>query len=131
DIDDAKAASLGVSATEINNTLGAAWAGRYIDDFIDRGRVKRVYVQADAKFRMVPDDLNRWSVRNNRGEMVPFSAFAAARWDYGSPRLERYNGIPAVQINGEGRPGVSSGDAMAEIERLVGQLPTGFSLAWT
>ena len=131
DIDNAKAAALGVSASEINSTLGAAWAGRYIDDFIDRGRVKRVYVQADAKFRMVPEDLNRWSVRNSRGEMVPFSAFAAARWDYGSPRLERYNGIPAVQINGEGRPGVSSGDAMAEIERLVAQLPSGFSLAWT
>jgi multidrug efflux pump len=131
DIDNAKAAALGVPAAEINATLGAAWAGRYIDDFIDRGRVKRVYIQAEAPFRMVPEDLNRWSVRNNRGEMVPFAAFASAHWGYGSPRLERYNGVPAVLINGEGRPGVSSGDAMAEIERLARQLPPGFSIAWT
>ncbi len=131
DIDNEKAAALNVAASEINTTLGAAWGGRYIDDFIDRGRVKRVYVQADAPFRMVPEDLNRWSVRNARGEMVPFSAFASARWDYGSPRLERYNGIPSLLINGEGAAGVSSGDAMAEIERLVTQLPPGFTLAWT
>jgi multidrug efflux pump len=130
-IDNAKAAALGVPAAEINATLGAAWAGRYIDDFIDRGRVKRVYIQAEAPFRMLPEDLNRWSVRNARGEMVPFAAFASARWGYGSPRLERYNGAPAVLINGEGRPGVSSGDAMAEIERLAQQLPPGYSIAWT
>jgi multidrug efflux pump len=131
DIDNAKAAALGLSHAEINNTLGAAWGGRYIDDFIDRGRVKRVYVQADAPFRMVPEDLYQWYVRNTRGEMVPFSAFASSRWDYGSPRLERYNGVPAVQINGEGATGVSSGDAMIEIERIVAQLPAGFGLEWT
>jgi len=131
DIDNERAAALGVSAAEINTTLGVAWGGRYIDDFIDRGRVKRVYVQADAPFRMVPEDLNLWSVRNTRGQMVPFAEFATARWSYGSPRLERYNGIPAVQINGEGVPGVSSGDAMAEIERLAAQLPAGFTIAWT
>jgi len=131
DIDNEKAASLGLSPSEINTTLGAAWGGRYIDDFIDRGRVKRVFIQADAPYRMVPEDLNRWSVRNNRGEMVPFSAFASARWAYGSPRLERYNGVPSLLINGEAAPGVSSGDAMAEIERLVAQLPRGFALAWT
>jgi multidrug efflux pump len=130
-IDNAKAAALGVPAAEINATLGAAWAGRYIDDFIDRGRVKRVYIQAEAAFRMLPEDLNRWSVRNARGEMVPFAAFASAQWGYGSPRLERFNGAPAVLINGEGRPGVSSGDAMAEIERLAHQLPAGYSIAWT
>ena len=131
DIDNERAAALGISPTEINTTLGVAWGGRYIDDFIDRGRVKRVYVQADAPFRMVPEDLNLWSVRNRNGEMVPFAEFATARWSYGSPRLERYNGISSVQINGEGVPGVSSGDAMAEIERLVGQLPEGFTIAWT
>jgi multidrug efflux pump len=131
DIDNEKAAALGLAHAEINNTLAAAWGGRYIDDFIDRGRVKRVYVQADAPFRMVPEDFNQWFVRNNQGQMVPFSAFANLRWDYGSPRLERYNGVSAVQINGEGAPGVSSGDAMIEVERLVAQLPAGFALEWT
>ncbi len=131
DIDNAKAAAFGLSAGEINATLGAAWGGRYIDDFIDRGRVKRVYVQADAAYRMTPDDLNRWSVRNTRGEMVPFAAFGRATWAYGSPRLERYNGIPAVLINGEGAAKVSSGDAMLEIERLAEQLQRGFTIDWT
>jgi len=131
DIDNEKAAAVGVPPAEINTTLGAAWGGRYIDDFIDRGRVKRVYVQADAPYRMVPEDLHRWSVRNSRGEMVPFSTFANARWAYGSPRLERYNGVPSLLINGEGAPGVSSGDAMAEIERIASTLPTGMTIAWT
>ena len=131
DIDNEKAAALEVPPAEINTVLGVAWGGRYIDDFIDRGRVKRVFVQADAPYRMVPEDLNRWSVHNARGEMVPFASFASARWSYGSPRLERYNGLPAVQINGEGASGVSSGTAMAEIERLASQLPAGFTIAWT
>lgn len=131
DVDNRKAAALGLSTAEINDTLAVAWGGRYIDDFIDRGRVKRVYVQADAPYRMVPKDFNLWSVRNARGEMVPFSAFASLRWDYGSPRLERYNGVSAVLINGEGAPGVSTGDAMTEIERIVSDLPAGFGLEWT
>jgi multidrug efflux pump len=131
DIDNEKAAALGLAHADINNTLAVAWGGRYIDDFIDRGRVKRVFVQADAPFRMVPEDFNQWYVRNSRGEMVPFSAFASSHWEYGSPRLERYNGVSAVQINGEGAPGVSSGDAMLEIERMVAQLPQGFGLEWT
>ncbi len=131
DIDDAKAAALGLTTSAINTTLATAWGGRYIDDFIDRGRVKRVYVQADAQFRMVPEDLKRWSVRNSSGEMVPFSAFGSSHWSYGSPRLERYNGSPAVQINGEAAAGVSSGAAMDEIERLAQSLPAGFSLEWT
>jgi multidrug efflux pump len=131
DVDNRKAAALGLSTAEINDTLAVAWGGRYIDDFIDRGRVKRVHVQADAPYRMVPKDFNLWSVRNARGEMVPFSAFASLRWDYGSPRLERYNGVSAVLINGEGAPGVSTGDAMTEIERIVSELPAGFGLEWT
>src|SRR5690606_10504206 len=106
EIDNERAAALGLTTADINNTLAIAWGGRYIDDFIDRGRVKRVYIQADAPYRMVPEDFNVWSVKNNRGEMVPFSAFARTFWDYGSPRLERYNGVSAVQINGEGAPGV-------------------------
>ena len=131
DIDHEKAGALGLSVATINATLSAAWGGQYIDDFIDRGRVKRVMLQADAPFRMVPDDFNRWSVRNSAGEMVPFAAFGTSSWDYGSPRLERYNGVPAIQIQGEAKPGQSSGEAMDEVERLVAQLPTGFDIEWT
>jgi len=130
-VNNAKASALGVSIGSINSTLGVAWGGQYIDDFIDRGRIKRVYMQADAPFRMNPEDFRLWSVRNNNGEMVPVSSFATFDWEYGSPRLERYNGVPAVQIQGQGAPGVSSGDAMAEMERLVSQLPAGFGLEWT
>ena len=131
DIDIEKAGALGLSIGTINQTLQIAWGGQYIDDFIDRGRVKRVYVQADAPFRMVPEDFQRWYVRNDAGDMVPFSSFATWRWEFGSPRLERFDGIPAVEINGEAAPGVSSGDAMAEVERLVGELPAGYSIAWS
>jgi len=130
DVDVAKASALGLATAEINNTLSVAWGGQYIDDFIDRGRVKRVFVQSDAPFRMVPEDFNRWSVRNMKGEMVPFTAFASSRWGSGSPRLERFNGVSAMEINGEAAPGVSSGVAMAEVERLVSQLPPGFGLEW-
>jgi multidrug efflux pump len=131
DIDTEKASTLGLSIDDINTTLSTSWGGQYIDDFIDRGRVKRVFVQADAPFRMSPEDFNLWSVRNARGEMVPFSAFASSYWAYGSPRLERYNGVPAMEINGEAAPGVSSGEAMAEVERIVSQLPQGIGLEWT
>ena len=131
DIDTARASALGLSMAEINATLSTAWGGAYIDDFIDRGRVKRVYMQAEAEFRMSPEDLLLWSVKNNQGEMVPFAAFASTRWDYGSPRLERFNGIAAMEVQGEAAPGVSSGEAMAEVERLVRQLPPGFSVDWS
>ncbi|KAF1014865.1 MAG: Multidrug efflux pump subunit AcrB [Stenotrophomonas maltophilia] len=131
DVDVEKANALGLSTSAINSTLAAAWGSSYIDDFIDRGRVKRVYVMADAPFRMNPDDFDVWSVKNGQGEMVPFSAFASKRWDYGSPRLERYNGVSAMEIQGEPAPGVASGDAMAEIERLAKDLPPGFEIEWT
>jgi len=131
DVDVAKAGALGLSLDAINATLAAAWGGQYIDDFIDRGRVKRVYLQADAPFRMTPDDFNLWSVKNNAGEMVPFTAFGSSRWDFGSPRLERYDGVPSLEIQGEAAPGVSSGAAMDEIERLAKQLPSGFGVEWT
>ncbi|MCP3062340.1 efflux RND transporter permease subunit [Myxococcus sp. K38C18041901] len=131
DVDVAKATALGLSTADINNTLTAAWGGQYIDDFIDRGRVKRVFIQADAPFRMVPEDFSRWSVRNMKGEMVPFPAFASVRWGSGSPRLERFNGVSAMELTGEAAPGVSSGDAMAAVEQMVAQLPPGFSLEWT
>jgi multidrug efflux pump len=125
------AAALGLQTSAINSTLSAAWGGLYVNDFIDRGRVKRVYLQADAPFRMNPEDLNLWSVRNDAGRMVPFAAFAASHWDYGSPRLERYNGVPAMEINGEAAPGISTGTAMREIERIAAQLPAGFGVEWT
>jgi multidrug efflux pump len=131
DIDHAKVAALGLSPAAINTTLSTAWGGRYIDDFIDRGRVKRVYIQGDAPHRMLPEDFLDWTVKNAAGEMVPFGAFASWRWDYGSPRLERYGGMPAMEIQGQAAPGVSSGDAMAEIERLVDELPPGFGVEWT
>ncbi len=130
-VDPVKAQTLGVPVATINNTLAVAWGGAYVDDFIDRGRVKRVYMQADAPFRMDPKDFERWSVRGANGQMVPVSSFATWHWEYGSPRLERYNGVAAVEIQGSGAEGVSSGDAMDEIEKLVSQLPPGYSAAWT
>ena len=131
DVDRERASSLGLSLTDVNSTLSTAWGGQYIDDFIDRGRVKRVYMQADAPYRMSPEDLRLWSVRNKQGEMVPFSSFAGSHWAYGSPRLERYNGVSATEIQGQAAPGVSTGEAMAEVERLVAQLPAGLGVEWT
>lgn len=131
DIDQRKAQALGVSIDDINNTLQTAWGSSYVNDFMDRGRVKKVYVQAAAKYRMLPDDINSWYVRNKDGGMVPFSAFATSRWETGSPRLERYNGYSAVEIVGEAAPGISTGTAMNIMENLVRQLPNGFGLEWT
>lgn len=130
-VDIQKAAALGVSMATINDTLATAWGGSYIDDYIDRGRVKRVYLQGAAPFRMVPEDFDRWSVRSSSGEMTPISSIATSHWEYGSPRLERYNGVPAMEINGETKPGISTGEAMAEVEQLVGQLPQGVGIEWT
>ena len=130
-IDYDKAMAQGLSVSDINNTLSTAWGSSYIDDFVDRNRVKKVYLQADAPFRMNPEDLNLWYVRNNEGKMVPFSAFARTDWSFGSPRLERYNGVPAMEIVGEAAPGKSTGDAMAEIEAMVKQLPDGIGIEWT
>jgi multidrug efflux pump len=127
DIDAQKAIALGLSMDDVNETLAVAWGGRYIDDFVDRGRVKRVILQADAPFRMAPEDFSRWSVRNRSGSMVSVASFATSHWEYGSPRLERYNGAGAMQISGEAAPGSSTGEAMAEVERLVAKLPAGYS----
>ncbi|SCC38832.1 multidrug efflux RND transporter permease AcrD [Kosakonia oryziphila] len=131
DVDQRKAQALGVSINDINDTLQTAWGSSYVNDFMDRGRVKKVYVQAAAKFRMLPDDINLWFVRNSAGTMVPFSAFATSHWETGSPRLERYNGYAALEIIGESAPGVSTGTAMDVMEKLVKQLPNGFGLEWT
>ncbi|WP_435337366.1 efflux RND transporter permease subunit [Acinetobacter sp. LH3_13] len=134
-IDQAQAGAAGVSIAEINSTMAMAWGGSYINDFIDRGRVKKVYVQAESDSRMMPEDLNKWYVRNNSGEMVPFSAFATGEWTYGSPRLERYNGVSAKNIQGAPAPGVSSGEAMQAMEEIVAKLPSmglnGFDYEWT
>ena len=130
-IDYEKALAQGLSITDINNTLSAAWGSSYVNDFVDRGRVKKVYLQADAPFRMNPEDLKLWYVRNSAGQMVPFSAFASTEWSFGSPRLERYNGVSAMEIVGEAAPGKSTGDAMAAIEEMVKQLPEGIGIEWT
>ena len=130
-IDYEKAMAQGLSISDINSTLSTAWGSSYVDDFIDRNRVKKVYLQADAPFRMNPEDLNRWYVRNSTGTMVPFSAFASTDWSFGSPRLERYNGVPAMEIVGEAAPGKSTGEAMAAIEQIVKTLPDGIGIEWT
>jgi len=131
DVDQAKAGAMGLTTADINNALSAALGGLYVNDFIDRGRVKRVYVQADAPYRMRPEDLDRWYVRNDQGQMTPFSAFATVRWTVGSPRLERYNGLPSVNIQGAPAPGRSTGEAMQAMERLAAKLPAGVGYEWT
>ncbi|EKS4711434.1 efflux RND transporter permease subunit [Salmonella enterica] len=131
DVDQEKAQALGVSLSDINETISAALGGYYVNDFIDRGRVKKVYVQADAQFRMLPGDINNLYVRSANGEMVPFSTFSSARWIYGSPRLERYNGMPSMELLGEAAPGRSTGEAMSLMENLASQLPNGIGYDWT
>jgi multidrug efflux pump len=130
-IDDEKASALGLSLADINNTLSIAWGASYVNDFIDRGRVKKVYLQGVSSARMSPEDLNKWYVRNAAGQMVPFSAFASGEWTYGPPKLSRYNGVSAVEILGAPAPGFSSGDAMAAVEEIAKQLPEGVGYAWT
>ncbi|AJC19521.1 efflux RND transporter permease subunit [Pandoraea pulmonicola] len=131
DVDEEKASALGLSIADVYGTLSASWGSSYVNDFIDHGRVKKVYVMAEPKDRMLPQDINKLYVRNSSGKMVPFSAFATGKWIYGSPRLERYNGVPAVEIQGVPAPGKSSGDAMRAVEEIAKQLPPGIGLEWT
>ncbi len=131
DIDQEKATALGLSIADINDTLNAAWGGQFVNDFVDRGRVKQVYMQADAPYRMVPDDLYRWYVRSASGTMAPFSSFAGYRWTMGPADLERYNGVGALEIQGAPAPGQSTGTAMNEVAKLFAQLPKGIGLEWT
>jgi multidrug efflux pump len=131
DIDKDKATALGLSLADIDNTLSAAWGGQYVNDFVDRGRVKKVYMQADAPYRMAPDDLNRWYVRAATGEMAPFSSFASYRWTLGPAKLERFNGVGSLELQGTPAPGQSSGTAMDEVQKLFAQLPKGIGLEWT
>jgi hydrophobe/amphiphile efflux-1 (HAE1) family protein len=131
DIDWEKASALGLSISNINDTLGAGWGSAYINQFVDRNRVKRVFVQGEAQARMLPQDLDRWYVRNGAAQMVPFSTFASAHWTVGSPKLERYNGTPSLEFLGSPAPGRSTGDALAAIEATVAKLPKGVSYEWT
>ncbi|HEX9783119.1 MAG TPA: efflux RND transporter permease subunit, partial [Opitutaceae bacterium] len=130
DIDSEKASALGLTLADINSTLSAAWGSAYVNDFIDRGRVKKVYLQADAPFRMLPEDVNQWYVRNRAGEMVPFSSFSTGRWTIESPKLERFTGVPSVAIVGEPAAGVSTGAAMDAMTELVDKLPPGIGIRW-
>ncbi|SHL74999.1 hydrophobic/amphiphilic exporter-1, HAE1 family/multidrug efflux pump [Roseovarius marisflavi] len=131
DIDWRQAGAMGLTPTAVGELLRIAWAGSYVNDFIDQGRIKRVYVQGDAEARATPTDIDKWRVRNASGGLVPFSNFSEGRWDYGAQGLYRYNGIPSMQIQGSPAPGISTGDAMAEMERLVAQLGPGYDIAWT
>jgi multidrug efflux pump len=131
DVDQAKANALGVATADVNSTLSAAWGGTFINNFIDKDRVKRVFIQGDAPYRMMPQDLNRWYVRSSTGTMAPFSSFAQARWTVGPASLTRYNGLPSIEIQGQGAPGVSSGTALAEMDKLFKQLPKGIDYELT
>ncbi len=130
DVDYPRAMSQGLAVSSINHTLSAAWGSSYVDDFMDRNRIKKVYLQSEASSRMSEDDLNKWYVRNNEGKLVPFSSFAKSSWTYGSPRLERFNGVSAVEIQGEAANGISTGQAMDEMTRLVEENAPGYSIAW-
>ncbi len=131
EIDREKASALGISLADVNATLSTAWGSAYVNDFMDSGQIKKVYIQAEPDARMMPEDLAKWYVRNKAGDMVPFTAFVDTEWSSGSPRLERYNGTPSMQILGSPAPGVSSGQAMAEIEALARRLPPGIGYEWT
>jgi multidrug efflux pump len=129
-VDQQRLAALGLNAGDVNSTLSTAWGGRYVNDFIDRGRVKRVFVQGDAQYRSEPSDLGNWYVRNNQGQMVPFTSFATTGWTVAPVTLDRFEGYPAYEIDGQPSPGRSSGQAMEEISRLAAQIP-GVSVAWS
>jgi len=130
DIDWEKAGALGVPIASIHNAISSAFGSAYVNNFIQAGRVKRVFLQADTPYRMLPKDIERLYVRNSAGKMVPFSAFASSRWSSGAARLERFNGFSSINIQGEAAPGKSSGEAMAVMEELVRKLPQGIGFEW-
>src|SRR5690606_21245110 len=130
-IDWRQAGAMGVSAPDIASLMQIAWAGSYVNDFLDRGRIKPVYVQGAPDARSTPSDIEKWRVRNATGGLVPFSNFAESNWSYGPQGVTRYNGVPSMQIQGSPADGVTTGEAMAEIERLATQLPPGFAVSWT
>lgn len=131
DINQAQAAAYGVPLIAINDTIAQAWGGSYVNDFIDRGRIKKVYIQGEPDSRVVPEDINRWYVRNQSGEMVSFGAFSGSQWEYGSPSLARYNGVSSMVLTGSAALGVSTGDAMEAMAQMASQLPAGIDFEWT
>ena len=131
EIDNERARALGVSIDDINRAMSAAWGSSYVNDFIDRGRVKRVYVQGNPDSRLAPEDFDKWYVRNARGEMVSFASFASGSWVHGSPKVQGYEGLPAVQIQGQPAPGYSTGEAMTAIAQIAAQLPPGIGIEYT
>jgi len=131
DVNDKKAMSLGIDVEDINSTLQVGWGSLYVNDFIDKGRVKKVYLQGEAKSRMVPDDLSKWYIKNNVDEMVQLTTFAKGKWGYGSPKLERFGGISSSNIQGSGADGVSSGEAIEKMESLIAELPEGIDYFWS
>src|SRR5437879_5504132 len=132
DIDREKASAFGINLSDVDQTFSIAWGSRYVNNFLDTdGRIKKVYVQADAPFRMNPQDLRSLYVRNSTGSMVPFTSFATASWSYGSPKLERYNGVSSAEIQGQAAPGQSTGQAMAVMQGLTQKLPAGVGYEWT
>lgn len=130
-VNQSQATAMGVSIADVNSVLSSGWGGSYVNDFIDRGRVKRVYMQGDAESRNAPEDLSQWYVRGKAGQMVPFSAFATGEWTYGAPKLDRYNGLSSFNIQGAAAAGVSSGEAMKEVEQIIAKLPAGVGFEWS
>jgi multidrug efflux pump len=131
DVNQAQAGATGVSLNDINSTISTAWGSSYVNQFLDQGRIKKVYIQGDAESRMSPDDLGKWYVRGNTGAMVPLTAFTQGKWSYGPPQLQRYNGFPSVEIQGNAKPGKSSGNALNVMEDIVSKLPAGIGYEWT
>ncbi|ASJ74025.1 efflux RND transporter permease subunit [Granulosicoccus antarcticus] len=131
DLDWRRAGALGVSASDVSQLLTTAWSGQYVNDFLDQGRIKKVYVQGEADSRSSPEDFELWRVRNATGGLVPLSEFSTGNWTFGPQGITRYNGLPSMQVQGAPAPGVSTGEAIAEIERLAAELPAGFAVSWT
>ncbi len=130
-INQEQAAAYGLSLSSINSVISTAWGSSYVNDFIDRGRIKRVFVQGDASSRTNPDDIGKWYVRNDMNSMIPFDAFSSSEWQSGSPRLTRYNSLPSMNIQGSAAPGLSTGEAMSSMEAMIENLPEGISYEWT
>jgi hydrophobe/amphiphile efflux-1 (HAE1) family protein len=126
-----KASALGIDPSDIVTTLTTAWGSSYINEFLDNGKTKKVYVQGDAEHRMLPEDVGKWFVRNKNGDMVSFNSFTEGKWTYGSPSLERFNGVSSINIQGSAAPGVSSGVAMQEMEKMAASLPKGIGVTWS
>ena len=131
DVNQAQAGATGVTLSDINQTISTAWGGAYINQFLDKGRIKKVYIQGEADSRMAPEDLGKWYVRGSTGSMVPLTAFTQGKWSYGAPQLQRYNGFPSYEIQGNAMPGKSSGDALKAMEEMVAKLPPGIGFEWT